>query len=67
MARFLRVGVYAAILALMPAKAMVEQFANTVPRNIHDRRLYFAVSDRSVATPSTGPARSCSWSSWPPM
>ncbi len=40
MARFLRVGAYAAILALMPAKAMVEQFANTVPRNIHDRRLF---------------------------
>ena len=39
-ARFLRVGAYAAILALMPAKAMVEQFANTVPRNIHDRRLF---------------------------
>ena len=41
-ARFLRVGAYAAILALMPAKAMVEQFANTVPRNIHDRRLFGA-------------------------
>ena len=54
MARFLRVGAYAAILALMPAKAMVEQFANTVPRNIHDRRLYSAVSGPLGGNPLYG-------------
>ncbi len=53
-ARFLRVGVYAAILALMPAKAMVEQFANTVPRNIHDRRLFFNVGGKLGSNPSYG-------------
>ncbi len=53
-ARFLRVGAYAAILALMPAKAMVEQFANTVPRNIHDRRLYSAVSGPLGGNPLYG-------------
>ena len=41
--RFLRVGAYAAILALMPAKAAAERFAYAVPRNIHDRRLFLAI------------------------
>lgn len=41
-ARLLRVGGYAAVMAVMPAKAAVEQFASVVPRNIHERRLYGA-------------------------
>jgi len=40
MARFLRVGGYAAILALMLAKASVEQFADAVPQGGVYLRLY---------------------------
>jgi hypothetical protein len=43
LARGLRVSAYAAILALMPAKAAAEQFAYAVPHNVHDRRLFLAV------------------------
>ena len=50
-ARTIRVSAYAAILALMPAKAAVEQFAFTVPRNIHDRRLFQPSADRRGPIP----------------
>jgi len=43
LARFLRVSAYAAILALMPARAAAERFAYAVPHNIHDRRLFLAI------------------------
>ena len=45
---------YAAILALMPAKAAVEQFAFTVPRNIHERRLFSPISGPPGANPDYG-------------
>jgi hypothetical protein len=53
-ARTLRVSAYAAILALMPAKAAIEQFAFTVPRNIHDRRLFSAIGGPPGANPDYG-------------
>jgi hypothetical protein len=43
-ARLLRVSGYAAILALIPAKATVEQFANTPPHNGADLRLYLLIA-----------------------
>jgi len=43
-ARFLRVGGYVAILALIPAKAIVEQFAFQPPRGGIDLRLYRLIS-----------------------
>jgi hypothetical protein len=48
------VSAYAAILALMPAKAAIEQFAFTVPRNIHDRRLFSAIGGPPGANPDYG-------------
>ena len=53
-ARVIRVSAYAAILVLMPAKAVVEQFASTVPRNIHDRRLFSAAGGPTAANPDYG-------------
>ncbi len=43
-ARRLRAGFYAAILAIMPAKAVVEMFAGAVPRGGLDRHTYDAVN-----------------------
>jgi hypothetical protein len=43
-ARRLRVGCYAAIVALIPAKAAVEQFAYTPPRAGADRRVYLLIT-----------------------
>jgi hypothetical protein len=54
LARFLRVGAYAAILALIPAKAAVERFGYAVPRNIHDRRLFLAVYGQLGPRPKYG-------------
>ena len=42
-ARWLRRGFYAAILAVMPAKAVVEDFVGAVPRSGIDRRTFDAV------------------------
>ena len=53
-ARVIRVSAYAAVLALMPAKAAVEQFAFTVPRNIHERRLFSPISGPPGANPDYG-------------
>ena len=50
-ARVIRVSAYAAVLALMPAKAAVEQFAFTVPRNIHERRLFSPISGPPGSNP----------------
>ena len=54
LARFLRVSAYAAILALMPAKAAAERFAYAVPRNIHDRRLFLAIHPQLEPRPKYG-------------
>ena len=62
-ARLLRLGTYAAILALIPAKNVVEQVLDVPPRGGIDLRLYRLISGPGLAT--TGIARSCSWSSWP--
>ena len=43
-ARRLRAGFYAAILAIMPAKAVVEMFVGAVPRGGLDRHTYDAVN-----------------------
>ena len=43
-ARRVRVGCYAAIVALIPAKAAVEQFAYTLPRGGADRRVYLLIT-----------------------
>ena len=43
-ARFLRVGTYAAILALIPAKNVVEQVLDVPPRGGIDLRLYRLIS-----------------------
>jgi len=53
-ARVIRVSAYAAVLALMPAKAAVEQFAFTVPRNIHERRLFSPISGPPGSNPDYG-------------
>jgi hypothetical protein len=53
-ARTIRVITCAAILALMPAKAAVEQFAFTVPQNIHERRLFSAISGPPGFNPDYG-------------
>jgi hypothetical protein len=43
-ARFLRAGTYAAILALIPAKNVIEQVLGTPPRGGTDLRLYLLIS-----------------------
>jgi hypothetical protein len=43
-ARRVRIGCYAAIVALIPAKAAVEQFAYTLPRGGADRRVYLLIT-----------------------
>ncbi len=43
-ARWLRAGFYAAILAIMPAKAVAEMFVGAVPRGGLDRHAYDAVN-----------------------
>ena len=53
-ARVIRVSAYAAVLVLMPAKAAVEQFAFTVPRNIHERRLFSPISGPPGPNPDYG-------------
>ena len=60
-ARLLRIGAYAAILALVPAKNVVEQILDVPPRGGADVRLYH--SSRIPASAITGPVRSSSWSS----
>jgi hypothetical protein len=44
-ARFLRVGVYVAILALIPAKNVIEQVLDVPPRGGIDLRLYRLIAD----------------------
>jgi hypothetical protein len=53
-ARFLRVGTYAAILALIPAKATVEQFAGAPPRGPAVLRLYRLIGGVLAAPPGWG-------------
>jgi hypothetical protein len=45
LARFLRLGTYAAILALIPAKNVVEQVLDAPPRGAVDLRLYRLIAD----------------------
>jgi hypothetical protein len=58
-ARFLRVGGYAAILALVPARAVVGPYPLNVPRQGADLRVFIA--DGNSTWPRPGPARA----SWP--
>jgi hypothetical protein len=53
-ARRLRVGCYAALLALIPATVAVDQFATTPPRGGADLRVYLLVAGRSSRTPWGG-------------
>ena len=53
-ARRLRVGVYAALLALIPATVAVEQFATTPPRGVADLRVYLLIAGRSGRAPWGG-------------
>ena len=64
-ARWLRVGFYAAILAIMPAKAVAEMFVGAVPRGGLDRHTFDVVTGTGAtryraACPAvpTGAARS---------
>ena len=53
-ARFLRVGTYAAILALIPAKATVEQFTGAPPRGPVVLRLYRLIGGGPGGAPWLG-------------
>jgi len=67
-ARILRVGGYAAILALMPARAVVGPYPLTVPQRGPDLRVFTAAGNSTHGMPGTsaggppGRARSFSWS-----
>ena len=70
-ARSLRVGGYAAILALMPAVNIVAPFPFTVPQRGPDLRVFYASGNPSSDLPGTSsggpPGRARSrWSSLPP-
>jgi hypothetical protein len=52
-ARFLRVGGYAAILALIPAKAVVGPYPLTVPRQAPDLRVFIAGGNSTHGMPGT--------------
>jgi hypothetical protein len=52
-ARFLRVGGYAAILALMPAVALVAPYPLTVPRRGPDLRVFIAGGNTTHGMPGT--------------
>jgi len=53
-ARWLRAGFYAAILAIMPAKAVTDMFVGAVPRSGIDRRTYDALnSNGGLPVPGT--------------
>jgi hypothetical protein len=53
-ARRLRVGCYAALLALIPATVAVDQFATTPPRGSADLRVYLFIAGRPNGTPWAG-------------
>ena len=48
MARWLRAGCYAAILAMMPARAVTQLFLDTVPRGGHDLHTFDAFQGHGV-------------------
>jgi hypothetical protein len=52
-ARFLRVGGYAAILALMPARAVVGPYPLTVPQRDPDLRVFIASGNSTHGMPGT--------------
>jgi hypothetical protein len=52
-ARFLRVGGYAAILALMPARAVVGPYPLTVPQRGPDLRVFIAAGNSTHGMPGT--------------
>src|SRR5215469_4365929 len=52
-ARFLRVGGYAAILALIPARAVVGPYPLTVPRQAPDLRIFIADGNSVHGMPGT--------------
>ena len=53
-ARWLRVGCHAALLALLPTRAAVEQFLYTLPHGGVDLRLYLLINQPNSYAPSTG-------------
>lgn len=53
-ARFLRVGFYAAILALIPARNVIEQVADVPPRGSAELRLYRLINGGNLGQPRQG-------------
>jgi hypothetical protein len=53
-ARWLRVGFYAAILAVMPAQAAIGMFVGAVPRSGIDRHIFDVIQGPGVPGSSTG-------------
>jgi len=53
-ARRLRVGCYAAFLALIPATVAVDQFATSPPRGLADLRVYLLIAGQSGRAPWAG-------------
>src|SRR5208282_438034 len=54
-ARFLRVGGYAAVLALLPAIAVVARFPGTVPQRGAELPVFYAAGNPRSDLPGTSP------------